>query len=94
MRVFISRLMNKQCGLHCLSDFIFCLFIVPPFSEEGRQQTADHAAEEETLQESNHPGLQDFGCGSYQYGRGTARCLGHCFQSFHVMFHCERFNFS
>lgn len=67
--------MNKQCGLYCLSDFIFCLFIVPPFSEEGRQQTADHAAEEETLQESNHSGLQDFGCGSYQYGRGSARCL-------------------
>lgn len=41
---------------------------VPSFSEEGCQQTADYATEEETLQESNHPGLQNFGCGGYQYG--------------------------
>lgn len=55
-------------SLHCLFDFIFFLFSVPPFSKEGCQQTADYAAEEKTLQESNHPGLQNFGCGSYQYG--------------------------
>lgn len=54
--------------LRCLCSFTFLLFSVPPFSEEGCQQTADYAAEEETLQESNHPGLQNFGCGSHQYG--------------------------
>ena len=58
-------------SLHCLFDFNFFLFSVPPFSEEGCQQTADYAAEEKTLQESNHSGLQNFGCGSYQYGWGT-----------------------
>lgn len=48
-------------------------FSVPPFSQERCQQTADHAAEEETLQESNHPGLQNFGCGSHQHGWGSVQ---------------------
>lgn len=39
--------------------------------EEGRQQAADHAAAEEALQESDHPGLQDAGAGAHQHGRGT-----------------------
>lgn len=57
------------CGL-CLNRLLFrsAQLPVPAFSEEGRQQTADHAAEAETLQESNHPRLQDVGCGSHQHG--------------------------
>lgn len=56
--------------LSCSALFIKprSLFSVPTLSEEGCQQTADHAAEEETLQESNHSGLQNFGGGSHQYG--------------------------
>lgn len=82
-----KRLMNILCGLHRLSDFLFffffllLLFSVPPFSQEGCQQTADYAAEEKTLQESNHPGLQNFGCGSYKHGWG-------------ITFNHQPFNFS
>lgn len=56
----------------CSSSLALYFSTVPAFSEEGRQQAADHAAEEETLQEPNHPGLQDLGGGGHQHGRGTA----------------------
>lgn len=48
---------------------------VSTFPEEGRQPAADHAAEEETLQKPNHPGLQDVSGGSDQHGGGEAASL-------------------
>lgn len=56
----------------CSSSLTLCFPTVSTFSEEGRQQAADHAAAEETLQEPNHPGLQNLGGGGHQHGRGTA----------------------
>lgn len=56
----------------CSSSQALYFSTVPALSEEGRQQAADYAAEEETLQEPNHPGLQDLGGGGHQHGRGTA----------------------
>lgn len=54
----------------CIVKPFYLLVYIPvsTFSKEGCQQTADYVAEEEALQESNHPWLQDFGCGSHQYG--------------------------
>lgn len=48
----------------------FCLPAVPALPEEGRQQASDHAAATETIQEPDHPGLQDAGPGTHQHGRG------------------------
>lgn len=58
--------------------FPFLCILVPPFPQEGRQQTSDHAAEKETLQKPNHSRLQNFGSGSYQHGRGTVCWPSRC----------------
>lgn len=41
---------------------------VSALPEEGRQQAANHAAAEEAVQESDHPGVQDTGAGTHQHG--------------------------
>lgn len=64
--------------------FTFSFLTVSSFSEAGCQQTPDNAAEEETLQEPNHPGLQNFGRGSYQYGRGNCCAFNHFISCFIV----------
>lgn len=70
-----SFLRSSECRCmmrSALLNHLYCFveLPVPTFSEERCQQTADYAAEEETLQEPNHPWLQDFGCRSHQYGWG------------------------
>lgn len=45
-------------------------FPVPTFPEEGGQPAARDAAEEEEVQEQDHPGLQDPGCGDHQHVPG------------------------
>lgn len=44
---------------------------VPSLFKTGWKQAADHAPEEETLQEPDHPGLQDPGSRIHRHGRGT-----------------------
>lgn len=41
---------------------------VSALPEEGRQQAANHAATEEAVQKSDHPGVQDTGAGTHQHG--------------------------
>ena len=45
--------------------------LVSSLPEAGYEPSACDAAEEEEVQEPNHPGLQDPGGGGHQHGRGT-----------------------
>lgn len=66
----MTRMNKNLLGVYQFQLFIFSA--VPAFSEEGRQQAADHATEEKTLQEPNHPRLQNPGRWGHQHGGGTA----------------------
>lgn len=52
----------------CLEDL--CLFLVSSLPEARREPSACDAAEEEEIQEQNHPGLQDRRGGRHRHGRG------------------------
>lgn len=60
----------------CLRVYVCVLApAVPTLPKEGRQQASDHAAATEAIQEPDHPGLQDPGPGTHQYGRGITTCF-------------------
>lgn len=52
-----------------------CIYVfvpaVPTLPKKRCQQTSDHAAATEAIQEPHHPGLQDSGPGTHQHGRGN-----------------------
>ncbi len=72
-------LLTGECQQHSIITSVspqtdalkpLCVLAVSTLPETRRQQAADHAAEEEEVQEQDHPGLQDAGARPHQHGRG------------------------